>query len=406
MIQAAPRAYVVGSCDTKGEELRYVRRLLREAGLAVCLVDIGILGDADDSADVKREEVARHHIDGVAAVLQQRDRGRAVSAMMEAFRRFAAERGDIGGMIGLGGSGGTAMIAPAMRDLPLGIPKVMISTKASGNVAPYVGGADICMLYPVVDILGLNSVSMRVLANGAHALAGMMLRRPPPVPVRKPSVGFTMFGVTTPAVSRVVTALSGRFDCLVFHATGVGGRSMETLIDRGQITSVVDLTTTEICDLLFGGHQPADSDRFGAMARTRVPFIVSCGALDMVNFGAPDTVPVRYRERKLHIHNSNVTLMRTNVEDNALIGKWIGTKLNECAGEVRLLLPLRGVSAIDAPGEPFHDPEADAALFAALRNTVCQTAKRRLIEVPCHINDPAFTAAVLDQFEELHPTGR
>ncbi|MCL4765120.1 MAG: Tm-1-like ATP-binding domain-containing protein [Hyphomicrobiaceae bacterium] len=395
------RAYVVGTCDTKGEELGYVRDLLERAGLQTVLVDVGVSGEPALAADVGREEVARRHPEGAQAVLGQRDRGRAVSAMADAFCCFIAGRNDIGGIIGLGGSGGTAIIAPAMRSLPLGTPKLMISTMASGYVAPHVGSADICMLYAVTDILGLNSISAQVLANGAHALAGMMRHHAPPRTFGAEAIGLTMFGVTTPAVARIVGNLRDRFDCLVFHANGAGGRTMEALVDRHKINAVIDLTTTEVADLVLGGHQPADPDRLGAIARTRVPYVGSCGALDMVNFGALSTVPAHYKERHLHSHNPHVTLMRTGREDNRRIGEWIGAKLNACAGQVRFLLPLGGVSAIDAPGEPFHDPEADAALFEALRRTVRITEQRKLIDVPHHINDPAFAAAVVAQFEDV-----
>jgi uncharacterized protein (UPF0261 family) len=321
--------------------------------------------------------------------------------MSEAFRRFVRSRKDIGGMIGLGGSGGTAIIAPALRALPLGTPKIMVSTVASGNVRPYIGASDICMLYSVTDILGINSISAQVLANAAHALAGMMQRRPAPAPADKLAVGFTMFGVTTAAVSQVVAELRADYDCLVFHATGIGGQSMEALVDAGRIGAVIDLTTTEICDLLLGGVQPADPDRLGAIARTRVPYVGSCGALDMVNFNAMAKVPARYRERRLHAHNAQVTLMRTTPEENERMGEWIGAKLNACEGRVRFLLPLGGVSAIDAPGGPFHDAEADQALFAALRRSLVQTADRQLVEVPHHINDPAFAAAVVTHFRAI-----
>lgn len=378
-----------------------MRDLLLRAGVRTRLVDVGVSGRPAVQPDVTREEVARHHQKGAAAVLGEQDRGRAVGAMAHAFQRFLATCEDIGGMIGLGGSGGTAIIAPGMRSLPLGTPKLMISTMASGNVAPHVGSSDVCMLYPVTDILGLNSISMQVLANGAHALAGMMRHRPAQVPSKKEAVGFTMFGVTTPAVSRVVAALRERFDCLVFHATGVGGQSMEALVERGKINAVIDLTTTEIADLLVGGHQPAHADRLGAIARTRVPYVGSCGALDMVNFGAPNTVPSSFQTRQLHAHNAHVTLMRTSAEENARIGEWIGDKLNGCEGQVRFLLPLGGVSAIDAPGEPFHRPDADCALFDALRATVRTTSRRKVIDVPHHINDPEFADAVLAQFHEI-----
>ena len=400
MSDPAPRAYVAGTCDTKGDELRYVRDLLRRAGVPALLVDLGIRS-VDSDADIGPAEIAAFHPLGAAAIIDERDRGRAVVAMSEAFRLWVGERKDIGGMIGLGGSGGTAIVAPALRSLPIGTPKILVSTVASGNVRAYVGASDICMLYSVTDILGINSISAQVLANAAHALAGMMLHRQAPAPADKVAVGFTMFGVTTAAVSQVVAALRDEFDCLVFHATGIGGQSMEALVDAGKIRAVIDLTTTEICDLLMGGLQPADPDRLGAIARTRVPYVGSCGALDMVNFGAMSRVPAHYRDRRLHAHNAQVTLMRTTPEENTRMGEWIAAKLNACDGPVRFLLPLGGVSAIDTPGGPFHYPEADAALFAALRRSVVRTNDRQLIELPYHINDPAFAAAVVSQFREI-----
>lgn len=395
------RAYVVGTCDTKGEELAYARDLLERAGIATTLVDVSVSGRPSFIADVAADKVAARHPRGAAAVLQCADRGTAVAGMAQAFVAFVASRADVGGMLGLGGSGGTAIVAPGMRFLPLGMPKVMISTKASGNIAPYIGSSDICMLYSVTDIIGLNSISARVLANGAHALAGMMQRDPPSRTFGAPAVGMTMFGVTTPAVTRVHDALRDRFDCLVFHATGTGGQTLESLVDAGKIDAVIDLTTTEIADLLIGGHQPADPDRLGAIARTRVPYVGSCGALDMVNFGAINLVPTQYRERRLHRHNPHSTLMRTTAEENRRIGAWIGDKLNACSGPVRFLLPLGGVSALDAPGKPFFDLEADAALFQSLRQTIRETEQRRVIDVPHHINDPAFAEVVLAQFEDV-----
>jgi uncharacterized protein (UPF0261 family) len=393
------KAYVVGTADTKGAELRYVRDLIRAAGLPTVLVDLGTKSNGG-SADVTPEEVAAHHPEGAAAVFGD-DRGRAVAAMALAFARFVATRTDIGGMIGLGGSGGTALITPAMRALPVGLPKVMVSTVASGNVAPYVGPADICMMYSVTDVAGLNRISRRVLGNAAHALAGMMTRQVPAAEHAKPALGLTMFGVTTPCVEQVANALAGDYDCLVFHATGTGGQSLEKLVDSGLVTAVVDVTTTEVCDLLMGGVFSAGEDRLGAIARTGVPYVGSCGALDMVNFGAIDTVPAHYRNRNLYVHNPQVTLMRTTPEENRRIGAWIGAKLNACEGEVRFLLPEGGVSLIDAPGQPFHDPAADAALFEALEATVRPTARRRLIRLPHNVNDPAFAEALVANFREI-----
>jgi uncharacterized protein (UPF0261 family) len=393
------KAYVVGTADTKGAELRYVRDLIRAAGVPTVLVDLGTRS-AGQGADVTPEEVAAHHPEGAAAVFGD-DRGGAVAAMALAFARFVASRADIGGMIGLGGSGGTALITPAMRALPVGLPKVMVSTVASGNVAPYVGPADICMMYSVTDVAGINRISRRVLGNAAHALAGMLAHQLPAAEDAKPALGLTMFGVTTPCVEQVATALAVDYDCLVFHATGTGGQSLEKLVDSGLVAAVIDVTTTEVCDLLMGGVFSAGEDRLGAIARTGVPYVGSCGALDMVNFGALETVPERYRARNLYVHNPQVTLMRTTPDENRRIGAWIGAKLNACEGEVRFLLPEGGVSLIDAPGQPFHDPAADVALFEALEATVRQTARRRLIRRPHNLNDPPFAEALVASFREI-----
>ena len=390
---------MVGTCDTKGEELAYVRDLIAATGVPTVLVDLGIRSDGR-RADVTPREVAAHHPDGAAAALGD-DRGQAIAAMAEAFARFVMTRDDIGGMIGLGGSGGTALITPALQALPVGLPKVMVSTVASGNVAAYVGPADICMMHSVTDVAGLNRISRQVLGNAAHALAGMLAHRVPPAKGVKPALGLTMFGVTTPCVEQVVRALAGDYDCLVFHATGTGGRSLEKLVDSGLVAAVIDVTTTEVCDLLLGGVFSAGEDRLGAIARTGVPYVGSCGALDMVNFGALETVPAHYRQRKLYVHNPQVTLMRTTPAENRRIGEWLGAKLNACAGEVRFLLPEGGVSLIDAPGQPFHDPAADAALFEALEATVRQTARRRLIRLPYNVNDPEFAAALVASFREI-----
>jgi len=393
-------AYVVGTLDTKGPEIRYLRDRLTTAGVATTLVDLGIKSDASD-ADVTPRQVAQHHPDGADAVLGQTDRGAAVTAMTEAFERFVRARDDIAGMVSAGGSGGTALVAPAMRALDVGVPKVLVSTVASGNVAPYVGPSDICMMYSVTDVQGLNRISRTVLANAAHALAGMLANPVPQAGESKPAVGISMFGVTTTCVQQVTERLEDAYDCLVFHATGTGGQSMEKLVESGLVPYVIDITTTEVCDELMGGVFSAGPDRFGAIARTGVPYVGACGALDMVNFGPKDTVPERYRDRNLYVHNPQVTLMRTTPEENRRMGEWIGQKLNACPGPVRFLLPEGGVSAIDAPGQPFHDPEADAALFDALEATVQQTDRRQLKRVPHNVNDPEFTQALIQAFGEV-----
>jgi uncharacterized protein (UPF0261 family) len=256
-------------------------------------------------------------------------------------------------------------------------------------------------MYSVTDVAGLNRISRRVLANAANALAGMILHALPQEDHERPALGLTMFGVTTPCVQQMVRLLSPRFDCLVFHATGTGGQSMEKLLDDGLISGIIDITTTEVCDHLFGGVLPCTDERFGAMVRSKAPYIGSCGALDMVNFGAMETVPPPYRGRNLYPHNPQVTLMRTTIEENIQQARWIAKRLNQCTGEVRFLLPLGGVSALDTPGQPFWDPEADAALFDTLTGEIQQTDRRKLVRLPFHINDPNFAQAGVEEFLEI-----
>lgn len=395
---AAASVLVAGTLDTKRTELHFVRDILQAQGLRVRMVDLSTSGKPS-GADVPPHAVAAFHPRGAAGVFTG-DRGTAVAGMTEAFVRWIGQQTDIAGIISAGGSGGTALVAPAMRTLPIGLPKVLISTVASGDVSGYVGPSDILMLPSIADVQGINSITREVLGNGAAALVGMVkARREPKPPVAdKPAVGLTMFGVTTPCVQRVASALEDDFDCLVFHATGVGGRSMEKLLDSGMLTAVVDVTTTEIADMVAGGVFAADDDRFGASIRTGLPYIGSCGALDMVNFRAPDTVPERYRQRTLYEHNPQITLMRTTPEENALMGRWIGERLNRMTGPVRFFLPEGGVSLLDAPGQAFHDPAADRALFDALEETVLQTTARQLVRVPHNINDPAFADLVVQTF--------
>jgi uncharacterized protein (UPF0261 family)/ABC-type branched-subunit amino acid transport system ATPase component len=401
-----PVVLVVGTLDTKGAELRFIRDIVAKSGLRTRLVDVSTSGKAS-TCDVSAQEIALNHGRGGSSVFGT-DRGASVTAMADAFVNWLRRQGNIAGIISAGGSGGASLVAPGMRALPIGVPKIIISSVASGDVAPYVGPADITMMHSVTDVQGLNSISRVVLANGANALAGMVKARLDEREARQddagaglPAIGITMFGVTTPAVQRIAADLNDEFECVVFHATGVGGRSMEKLVDSGQLAGVIDLTTTEVCDLLMGGVFPATEDRFGAVIRSRVPYVGSVGALDMVNFGAPDTIPERYRQRKLHVHNPQVTLMRTTPVESERIGKWIGERLNQMDGPVRFFLPEGGVSALDAPGQPFWDADADAALFRALERTVRQTANRQLIRVKKHINDPEFAATIVSAFRPL-----
>ncbi|MCJ9706084.1 Tm-1-like ATP-binding domain-containing protein, partial [Bradyrhizobium sp. SHOUNA76] len=400
-----PVVLVVGTLDTKGIELRYIRDIIAESGLRTRLVDVSTSGK-HSSCDVSAQEIALNHGRGGSAVFGP-DRGTAVTAMADAFASWLRRQGNIAGVISAGGSGAASLVAPGMRTLPVGVPKLIISSVASGDVGPYVGPADITMMYSVTDVQGLNSILRAVLANGANALTGMVKARldgraaTAHETSKLPPIGITMFGVTTPAVQKIAADLRDDFECLVFHATGVGGRSMEKLVESGQLAGVIDLTTTEVCDLLMGGVFPATEDRFGAIIRTRIPYVGSVGALDMVNFGAPDTIPERYRGRKFHVHNPQVTLMRTTVEENERMGRWIGERLNQMDGPVRFFLPEAGVSALDARGQPFWDQDADASLFRTLERTVRQTGNRQLIRMPKNINDPEFAAAIVSAFRTL-----
>ncbi|MGL4243379.1 MAG: ABC transporter permease [Beijerinckiaceae bacterium] len=408
-IGGEPFVVVAGTLDTKGEELRYIRDIIKQTGMRVKLVDLSTTSRSA-GADVTPQEVALHHPRGAAA-LASGDRGVAVAAMAQAFEAWTKRQGNILGMISAAGSGGTAMVTPAMQALPVGTPKLMISTMASGNVRQYVGPTDIAMMYSITDVAGLNRVSREVLANGANAIAAMAKARTERMKAapaarrlsaERPIVGLTMFGVTTTAVQQIQKQLEADWECLVFHATGIGGQSMEKLIESGLITGVIDLTTTEICDMMMGGVLPATEDRFGAIIRTKLPYVGSVGALDMVNFAAPETVPAHYKSRLFYPHNPQITLMRTTAEENIRMAEWIGERLNRMEGPVRFFLPEGGVSALDATGKPFDDPKARDALFSTLERVVRQTPNRQLIRLPHNINDPAFTAAVVQSFRALH----
>lgn len=396
------RILIVGTADTKGEELAFLRSTVRHAGGEPAVVDVGI-GEARCAVDVPNTAVAAFRPGG-GGLPPQGDRGGAVTAMAEAFAGFVGSIGEIGAILGIGGGGGTSIVTAGMRALPIGMPKVMVSTMASGDVSSYVDISDVVMMPAVTDLAGLNRISRAVLRKAAHATVAMAEAArgaEPDEAETRPALGLTMFGVTTPCVTQVVERLRGRFDCLVFHATGTGGRTMEKLADSGLLTGFVDATTTEVADHLFGGVLSAGPDRLGAVARTRLPYVGSVGALDMVNFQAPETVPDRFADRLFYRHNAQVTLMRTTPEENREAGRWIAGKLNQCEGPLRFLLPEKGVSMIDAPGQPFHDPQADAALFDAIEDTLVQTDRRRLVRLPLHINDAAFAQALVDHFIDI-----
>jgi uncharacterized protein (UPF0261 family)/ABC-type branched-subunit amino acid transport system ATPase component len=406
---AAPGAevvLVVGTLDTKGAELRFMRDILREAGLPARLVDLSTT-NAQTGADVPAHQVAAFHPRGAAGVLTG-DRGTAVAGMTEAFARWLERQEGIAGIVSAAGSGGTAIVAPAMRALPIGIPKLIVSTVASGDVRQYVGSSDITMMYPVADVQGLNAITEEVLGNAAHAMVGMVQARRLGRRARpsRPAVAVSMFGVTTPCVQQITAALGETWDCLVFHATGTGGQAMERLIGDRRVAGVIDLTTTEVADMMMGGVFGCTDDRFGAVIQTRIPYIGSVGALDMVNFGAPETVPERYRSRLFYKHNPQVTLMRTTAEECTRMGSWIAGRLNLMEGPVRFYLPEEGVSALDARGQAFFDPSAREALFRAIETTLRPSPNRQLIRLPHNINDPAFAAAIVEEFQILHGAQR
>ena len=389
---------LVGTLDTKGVEHDYLRELLRGHGVDTLLVDAGVLGEPLAEPDVGRDEVAQAAGADVRALAAAGDRGAAVETMARGaaaiVTRLHAEA-RVDGVLALGGSGGTAIATEAMRALPIGVPKLMVSTMASGDTRPYVGASDVTMTYSVVDIAGINAVSARILANAAAAMAGMALAEPVAAAGERPLVGASMFGVTTPCVTAARERLEELgYEVLVFHATGTGGQAMEALMRSGFITASLDVTTTELADDLVGGVLSAGPDRLEAAGELGIPQVVSLGALDMVNFGPLDTVPPEFRSRNLYKHNPTVTLMRTTPAECAELGRRIGRKLNAARGPVTLFLPLRGVSLIDTEGQVFFDPEADRALFDALRATLDPGVEVR--ELDTDLNDPAFAQAMAD----------
>jgi len=394
--------YICGTMDTKGDELRYMRDIIRAAGVRTHIVDLSTSGKPSGS-EVPPNAVAAFHPRGASAVFTG-DRGSAVAGMTLAFERWIASRSDVAGVIAAGGSGGTALVAPGFRVLPVGIPKLIVSTVASGNTAQYVGSSDMLMMHSVADVQGINSITRLVLKNAAEAISGMCAARAVMVEQNddKPAIGLTMFGVTTPCVSMVTSQLSKLYDCLTFHATGTGGRSMENLMGSGQLSAVIDLTTTEIADMIGGGVFAADETRMDVFAQMQKPYIGACGALDMVNFNAPDTVPERYAGRLFYEHNPHITLMRTTVDESRRIGQFIGQKLNNISSPVRFFLNTGGVSMLDAPDQTFWDPDADEALFSAIEESTVISSQRQVIRVPHNINDPAFADLVVTTFKSLN----
>lgn len=410
-----PTVVIVATLDTKGPESAYLRDLLRGAGLSTVTIDCGALGAPFYPPEIGASDVAAAAGVSIASLAERRDRGEAVATMA----RGAAEvsrslftREPFAGIISLGGSAGTTIGTAAMRVLPIGLPKLMVSTMASGDTRLYVDIKDICMLYPVVDIAGLNVVSRRILANAAAAMAGMILGNAgdeSAYSTGRPPIGATMFGVTTPCVTRARERLEASgHEVLVFHATGTGGKAMEDLIRDGFLAGVLDLTITELADELVGGVLTAGPDRLLAAGAAGIPQVIAPGALDMVNFGAPESVPVQFQHRQFYRHNSNVTLMRTTVEENATLGRIVAEKLNRATGPAAVLLPLRGVSAIDVEGGPFFDPAADAAFRDELAANISPGVPVTLLDN--HINDPEFAECaaqeLLVMMDEVAPANR
>jgi uncharacterized protein (UPF0261 family) len=397
-----PTIALLGTLDTKGREYAFLRDRLREAGVDALVIDAGVNEPVGLEPDISREEVARAAGADSDALAAAGDRGAAVTAMAagaEALVRELYVAGRFDGILALGGSGGSSIAAPAMRALPVGVPKLLVSTVASGDTRPYVGAVDVTMMYSVVDISGVNSVSARIMANAAGAIAGMVKATVPPAEGR-PLVAATMFGVTTPCVTTARERLEEHgYEVLVFHATGAGGQSMEALAKDGFLAGVLDVTTTELADELVGGVLSAGPDRLEAAGAAGVPQVVSLGALDMVNFGPRESVPPQFDERNLYVHNPTVTLMRTTRDECAELGRAIGRKLSGATGPTVLFIPHGGVSMIATPGQPFYDAAADDALVAGLRETLGDSVE--VHERSEDVNDPAFAVAMADRLHDL-----
>lgn len=397
-----PTVVLLGTFDTKGAEYAFLCDRIRAHNVDALLVDAGVFDPVAVDPDISRHEVAQAAGVAISELAASRDRGAAVGAMARGAATVIRSLYDddrLDSIISLGGTGGSAIGTTAMRGLPVGVPKVMVSTVASGDTRPYVGATDVTMMYSVVDISGVNSVSVRIMTNAAAAAAAMATARPPDIE-RKPVIGATMFGVTTPCVTRARARLESLgYEVLVFHATGTGGQSMEALAEDGFLAGVLDITTTELADDLVGGVLSAGPDRLEAAGRVGLPQVVSLGALDMVNFGPRDSVPERFAHRTLHVHNPTVTLMRTTAEESAELGRRIGRKLSAATGPTVLFVPARGVSMIAVEGQPFHAAESDKALIGALRETLDQRVEYH--ELDMDINDERFADAMANRLHEL-----
>lgn len=400
----AGKVVILGTLDTKGQEFKYIKDIIESAGVQTIVINAGIKGEPFFSPDISSDEVARAGGSELAGLISADDRGTAIDVMMKGAAKLLAglySAGQVAGVISLGGSAGTTIGTAAMQALPVGVPKLMVSTVASGDTRPYVGEKDITMMYSVVDVAGLNSLSRRIMANAAFAIAGMVKGEVPIANDDKPLIGATMFGVTTPCVTKAREYLESKgYEVLVFHATGSGGKAMESLIEAGYIKGVLDATTTEWADELVGGVLNAGPHRLEAAAKAGIPQVVSVGALDMVNFGPIDTVPDKFKNRNLYHHNATITLMRTTADECRQLGKIIAAKLNVTTGPVAVFLPLRGVSLIDTEGKPFYGPAEDEALFNAIRAELNRD-KIELVEINTDINDESFAVAMADKLMNM-----
>ncbi|MDE0424396.1 MAG: Tm-1-like ATP-binding domain-containing protein [Candidatus Poribacteria bacterium] len=389
---------IVGTMDTKGVEFAFIKSQIESAGVSTCVINTGILGEPQLNPDVSADEVAQAGGSSLQALRDEGDRGNSVAVMAQGAATLVAEghaAGEIDGIISLGGSAGTTIGTTAMQAVPVGVPKIMVSTLASGDTSPYVQSKDICMMYSVVDIAGINRLSRQILANAAGAIVGMVNAEAPAATADKPLIAATMFGVTTPCVTKAREVLEAAgYEVLVFHATGTGGQAMEDLVKGGFLAGVLDVTTTELADELVGGVLSAGPDRLEAAGETGVPQVVAPGALDMVNFGPPDTVPEQFSDRLFYQHNPTVTLMRTTPEETAELGRIMARKLSEAKGPTTVIIPTRGVSAIDQTGQPFDSPEARAAWIENLKAHIGDNVT--VIEMDAHINDDEFATQLAE----------
>ena len=388
---------IVGTLDTKGVEFKFIRDIANREGVQTLVINTGIVGEPYFKPDYSSEQVAEYAGETLEALRQKADRGYAISAIMQGAAKLVLElyaQGKVAGIISLGGSAGTTIAAHVMQALPIGLPKLIVSTVASGDTRPYIKEKDITMMYSVVDISGINSISNKILTNATYAILGMLKAKYQELKTKKPLIAASMFGVTTPCVTVARDYLENKgYEVLVFHATGAGGMAMESLIQAGFIKGVLDVTTTELADELVGGVLTAGPERLEMAAKKGIPQVVSVGALDMVNFGPIETVPEKFQGRNLYKHNATITLMRTTLEENQALGKIIAEKLNKTTGKTAVYLPLKGVSLIDTAGQVFYGPQEDQMLFTTLKNNL-NLDLVEVQELDMEINDPEFALAM------------